>query len=254
MDSSSLLNPELQTDRPADMRAPASKRIVVIDGDPPAAEPLRRRLTDAGFTVTVMTGSEDAAEAIDRRDPHLVMLDLDLPGAITMVLMRHAIQRASRDRKLRLMAVSVYSGEHRIVDALEQGLDDYVVKPFSVPEVVARVRALLRPVGAAKGDLRSLEFYQLRLDLVEQRTTLRGERIHLRAAEFRLLEFLMRHAERAYSREQLLSQVWGHNCDADPRAVDVTVQRIRRSLEPRGWCGYLQTVRGVGYRLSATRD
>ena len=139
MDSSSLLNPELQTDRPADMRAPASKRIVVIDGDPPAAEPLRRRLTDAGFTVTVMTGSEDAAEAIDRRDPHLVMLDLDLPGAITMVLMRHAIQRASRDRKLRLMAVSVYSGEHRIVDALEQGLDDYVVKPFSVPELLALV-------------------------------------------------------------------------------------------------------------------
>lgn len=253
MDSASPHNPALRTDPPVHVRAPAPHRILIIDGEPLAAEPLRSGLVEAGCSVTVITGNEGAADAIDREDPHLVMLDLDLPGAITMVLMRHAVQRASRDRKLRLMALSMYAGEHRVVDALEQGLDDYVVKPFSVQEVMARVRALLRPVGPAHEDLRMLEFYQLRLDLVEQRTTLRGDRIHLRAVEFRLLEFLMRHAERAYSREQLLRQVWGHNCHADPRAVDVTIQRIRRSLEPRGWCGYLQTIRGVGYRLSATR-
>src|SRR5262249_2612082 len=101
---------------------------------------------------------------------------------------------------------------------------------------------------------RTLEFKGLQLDPLDQRATLFGRRIHLRTAEFRLLEFLMRHPERAFSREQLLSQVWGRNCDVDARAVDVTVQRIRRSLDPHDWCNYLQTVRGVGYRLSATRS
>jgi two-component system, OmpR family, phosphate regulon response regulator PhoB len=230
-----------------------AKRIMIIDGDRQVCDLLQSRLTDAGFSVSVLAQGEDAEAAIGREDPHLVMLDLDLPGVITMALMRHVTQRASRDRKPRLMALSAYAGERRVVDGLEQGLDDYVVKPFSVPEVMARVRALLRSIHAPADDRLALEFNGLRLDLMDQRATLAGQRIHVRAAEFRLLEFLMRHPERAYSREQLLGQVWGRDCEVDARAVDVTVQRIRRSLEPHGWSGYVQTVRGVGYRLSANR-
>jgi two-component system phosphate regulon response regulator PhoB len=246
--------PSPSTDRPPALPALGAQRILIIDGEPRTAEMLRTRLADAGFSATVLAQNEDVAAAIDRDDPHLVMLDLDMPGAITMVLMRHVTQRASKDRKLRLMALSAYAGEERIVDGLDQGLDDYIVKPFSMPEVMARVRALLRSISTYQPEQRFLEFKSLRLDLVDKRTTVFGRRIHLRAVEFRLLEFLMRHPERAYGREQLLSQVWGPNYDVDERAVDVTVQRIRRSLEPHGWRGYLQTIRGLGYRLSSTSE
>jgi two-component system, OmpR family, phosphate regulon response regulator PhoB len=244
----------LSADRPTEPRAIGGQRILIIDGDSQTTNLLRTRLTDAGFSVTVLASHEDVAAVITRDDPHLVMLDLDLPGAITMALMRHVTQRATRDRKLRLIALSAYAGEERVVDGLDQGLDDYVVKPFSVLEVMARIRALLRPLGNAQTDQRALEFNSLRLDLVDKRATVFGHRVHLRAVEFRLLEFLMRHPERAYAREQLLSQVWGQNYDVDARAVDVTVQRIRRSLEPYGWRGYLQTIRGLGYRLSAASE
>ena len=240
-------------DWPAKLPALAARRVLIIDGDLQLADLLRTRLAEAGFSATVLASGENAAAVIDRDDPHLVILDLDLPGAITMVVMRHVTQRAGKDRKPRVMALSAHSGEQRVADGLEQGLDDYVVKPFSLPEVMARVRALLRPVGTTRHDPGVLEFQQLRLDLVEQRATVLGKRVHLRTAEFRLLEFLLRHPERAYGREQLLSEVWGHSCAVDARSVDVTVQRVRHSLEPYGWRGYLQTIRGVGYRLSASR-
>ena len=171
-----------------------------------------------------------------------------------MALMGHLRRRAPQARAPRLMALSTYSGEQRVVEGLELGLDDYVVKPYSLPELMARVRALLRPITAPPEEQRFLEFHCLRLDLEDARATVFNHRVHLRAVEFRLLEFLMKHPERAFSREQLLNHAWGRGCEADARAVDVTVQRIRRSLEPQGWQGYLQTIRGVGYRLSATRE
>jgi two-component system phosphate regulon response regulator PhoB len=129
-----------------------------------------------------------------------------------------------------------------------------VVKPYSLPEVLARVRALLRPGSLGQDVPQSLEFHGLRLEAADARAFVSGHRVHLRSVEFRLLEFLMRNPERAFSRSQLLNQAWGRDRNADERAVDVTVQRIRKALQSHDWSGYLQTVRGVGYRLSATPE
>ena len=233
--------------------AGAAHRILIVEGDTKSADTLRSRLATAGFAVTTLNRGEDAVAAVDRESPHLVMLDWDLPGVVTMSLLKHVCKSSSRDRTPRLMAMSTYAGEQQVVAGLEQGLDDYVIKPYSILEVIARVRALLRPIRSVEvGD--RLEFRRLVMDLAEARVTVLEHRVRLRNAEFRLLEFLMRHPERAFGREQLLNSAWGRDCPADGRAVDVTIQRLRKALEPHDWGGDLQTIRGLGYRLSATRE
>jgi len=227
-------------------------RILIVDRDQTSANVLHRRLEQCGYAVTTVTECEHAVAAVEQTDPHLIMLDWDLPGVITMELMRHVSARLTAAQGLRTMALSSFAGEQRVVSGLEQGLDDYVVKPYSLLEVLARVRAILRTVRARTEESSSLTFERLYMDLDDNRVSVEGRRVALRTAEFRLLEFLMRHPERAFGREHLLSQVWGRDCDADVRAVDVTVQRIRKALGLHDCEGYLQTVRSVGYRLSST--
>jgi two-component system, OmpR family, phosphate regulon response regulator PhoB len=182
------------------------------------------------------------------------MLDWEYPGIITTRLIRH-IQREVPTKRVRLMALSQFSGEHQIVSGLEQGVDDYVVRPYSPPVLVARVRAVLRTLrnsSAEEPDF--LEFRRLRIDFREMRLMVDEHIVQLRPMEFRLLAFLARHPERVFSREQLLTQVWGRECAADERAVDVNIQRTRKTLGRHGCGEYLQTVRGFGYRLSAKRS
>ena len=225
-------------------------RILIIDRDSESIQALQIRLAQAGFVVATLHPGDDARVTMDRDSPDLIMLDWDLPGVYTMELVRHA-RRPTASRAMRLVALSTFAGEHHVVAGLEMGLDDYVIKPFSVREVVARVRALLRPLSATHEDRDYLEFHRLRLEPNEGRVTVRDRTVSLRATEFRLLEFLLRHPERAFRREHLLERVWGRACAADARAVDVTIQRIRKALEPHDCHGYLQTIRGVGYRISA---
>jgi two-component system phosphate regulon response regulator PhoB len=227
-----------------------SLRILIIEQDSEMREPLQAKLAQAGFSVITLKLGEDAATVIDRDQPHLVMLDWDLPGVVALDLLRH-IRRDKGSKAPRLIALSMLSGEQQVVAGLELGLDDYVAKPFSAREVVSRVRALLRPFTTDRDDDGYLEFHCLRMDASEGRVTVRDRTVSLRAMEFRLLEFLMRHPERAFQRERLLQLVWGHDSRAEMRAVDVTVQRIRRALLPHACDAYLQTIRAVGYRLSA---
>jgi two-component system, OmpR family, phosphate regulon response regulator PhoB len=234
---------------PSDPRR--AQRILIVERDSQSMQLLSSKLAQAGFAVTMLDRSEDAFAAIDHHNPHLVMLDWDLPGVISVQLLRH-LQALAGDRAPRLIALSAFSAEQHVVSGFELGIDDYVVKPFSVAELVARVRAVLRSARFGEEDPNYLEFCQLRMDASEGRVTVRDGTVSLRGMEFRLLEFLMRHPERAFSREALLRRVWGHDCRADQRAVDVTVQRMRRALSPHRCEGYVQTVRGVGYRLSAS--
>jgi two-component system, OmpR family, phosphate regulon response regulator PhoB len=228
-----------------------SLRILIIERDAESAAILHDRLSLAGYAVTTLTQCEEALAAVEHSDPHLVVLDWDLPGVITMELIRHVGTRTARDRATRVMALSTYAGEQRVVAGLEQGLDDYVVKPYSLKEMLARVRAMLRPMRTAEDHSTRLKFHGMCMDLDDNRLTVQGRRVHLRSAEFRLLEFLMRHPERAFDRAQLLNLVWGRESSTEARAVDVTIQRIRKALLPHQCEQYLQTVRGVGYRLSA---
>ena len=232
--------------------AAPKKRILIVEGDTHSAETLGKGLAQSGFSVTTLGSGEDPVKIVEANNPHLVILDWDLPGVMTMALVRCATRHSPRETAPRLMAVSAHAGDHHVAEGLDLGLDDYVIKPYSIPEVLARVRALLRPTGANRDASQLLEFHGLKLEAADARTVVSGHRVHLRAVEFRLLEFLMRNPERAFSRGQLLNQAWGRDRNADERAVDVTVQRIRKALLSHGWSGYLQTVRGVGYRLSAT--
>lgn len=228
---------------------PYAQRILIIDRDTDGIGPVKNRLVHAGFKVDQVSRGEDALAAMDREPPHLVMLDWDMPGVITMELVRHVRRRGSHDGA-RLIALSSFAGEQHVVSGLELGVDDYVIRPFSVPEMLARVRALLRSTRPNLNADSYLEFGVLRMDANDARVTALDRTVSLRSMEFRLLEFLIRHPERAFNRETLLNQVWGRDCPADARAVDVTVQRVRRALEPHGCEGYVQTIRGMGYRLS----
>jgi two-component system phosphate regulon response regulator PhoB len=227
-----------------------TRRVLIVERDAESASALLETLAREGFAVTTLIRIEDARTVIDRDLPHLVMLDWDLPESITTSLVRHMASNEPAARP-RVMALSLHSGEQQIVSGFELGVDDYVVKPFSLPEVAARVKAILRTTKPATEGRDLLEFHRLQMDVSKSLVTIENQVVPLRPMQFRLLEFLVRHPERVFSRAHLLDQVWGGNHSADPRAVDINVQRIRRALAPRGCNGYLQTVRGVGYRMSA---
>jgi two-component system phosphate regulon response regulator PhoB len=228
----------------------AERRILIVEHETESFTALQNKLSQAGFTVTTLGVDEDARVAVDRGRPHLVLLDWDLPGVIAMNLVRHVRQSACSTAP-RLIALSSFASEQHVVAGFELGVDDYVIKPFSVSEVVARVRAVLRPMHTARDETIYLEFRELQMDAGECRVTIVDKTVPLRRMEFQLLQFLMRRPERAYSRETLLHHVWGSDCSAGMRSVDVTIQRIRRALAPHNCGEYLQTIRGVGYRLSA---
>jgi two-component system phosphate regulon response regulator PhoB len=229
----------------------AQRRIVIIERDESALGGLRHQLTAAGFSVTTVDYNSDTQQAIRMEDPHVVMLDWDLPGVVTMNLVRQLRSQNGKSSP-RLIALSALTSEHHVVSGLDMGVDDYVVKPFSVPEVMARVRAMLRSTCRNEPESGTcFALLKLRLDTSEGYVSIDGQPVSLRNLEYRLLEFLLRHPEHAFQRATLLYRVWSRDTTANERAVDVTVQRIRKALRPHGYDRYLQTVRGSGYRLSA---
>jgi two-component system phosphate regulon response regulator PhoB len=227
-----------------------AQRVLIVDQACDAAQALQARLAQAGFIVSTEEQSERVPSAIKHNSPHIVMLDWDLPGMIAIDLIRR-IRSTSSGMPPRLMILSKLSGDDQIVTGLELGADDYVVKPFSVSEVVARVRAILRTGDSRQDDSPVVRYHDLELWVEEGRVRVRDAIVQLRSMEYRVLEFLMRHPGRAFSRSALLERVWGGHSRAQERAVDVVVQRIRKSLADHRCEGYVQTIRSVGYRLEA---
>ena len=203
-------------------------------------------LQSAGYSVD--SGSiATARHRLQQMRPNVLILDWDMPGVIAVDLIRQA--HKDREARTLVVAISAYSGEDHVVASFEQGVDDYIVRPFSQAEFAARIRALIRrlPSSREAGDL--VVFQQMVLDPMQNLVTIDGAAVVLRTMEFRLLEFFMRHPERAFSRETLLQRVWQHDDPIDVRAVDVTVQRLRKALALQSCDAYIQTVRGLGYRL-----
>ena len=225
------------------------QRILLFAGDDSSVPALRGGLASAGFHVTALPRCGDISGAVRQYNPHLVVLDWDVPDAPPLMDLVRRCRHAACDRAPRLIALSSHAAETHVVAALELGLDDFVAKPFSLRELIARVRAILRSVAAGAPDPDFLVFHRLQLDLSEARAFVDQGHLGLRAMEFRLLAFLMQHPERAFSRAALLERVWGAHCRAQERAVDVVVQRIRKSLAKHGCEGYLQTIRSVGYLM-----
>jgi two-component system phosphate regulon response regulator PhoB len=226
-----------------------TKQILIVDRDVAAVEPLRHRLTEVGFAVRAIAEGSAAVQAVAERPPHLVIIDWNMPGFAALEVIQ-GIRKARLPYAVRLIILSALSAETDVVTGLNLGADDYIAKPFSLREVVARVFAVLR--SRPREDLQDmLCCNELVLDSTANRVTARGQPVNLRGVEYRLLEFFMSHSGRTFNRHQLLDHVWGDDSEVDERTVDVNVQRLRRILAESGYQEYIQTVRGYGYRFSA---
>ncbi|MDP8986429.1 MAG: winged helix-turn-helix domain-containing protein [Pseudomonadota bacterium] len=229
-----------------------TKQILIVDRDTAAIEPLRQKLSGAGFVVSVVTDGVAAIAAVAERAPHLLIIDWNIPGFTVLDLMSGI--RAARDsQSIRLIIISSSAAEDEAVAALNFGADDYIAKPFSLRETVARVYAVLR---ARRRDSQPsiLACGELLLDRATYRVTARGNLIDLKGIEYRLLQFLMSNPGKTFNRTQLLTKVWGGDTNVDERTVDVNVQRLRKILSLCGYEAYVQTVRGFGYRFGIPTD
>ena len=220
--------------------------ILIVEDEADLALMLRYNLEAEGYSVEAATSGDEAAEVIRERVPDLIVLDWMLPGLSGIELSRRWRAREETSRVPIIMLTARGEEEER-VRGLATGADDYVVKPFSVPELVARIQALLRrsnPQLVAN----VLRAGDLELDRTSHRVR-RGDRdVHLGPTEYRLLEYLMRHPGRVYSREQLLDGVWGNDVYVDERTVDVHIGRLRKAINRRASdADPIRTVRGAGY-------
>ncbi len=225
----------------------SKKSILIVEDERPIRDMLRIALERGGFDVVEAADAETALVRIADRRPDLILLDWMLPGMSGIDLAR----RLKRDRSASetpVIMVSARGEEQDRIRGLEIGADDYVAKPFSPRELLARIRAVLRR-SEPNGE-EALNSDGLVLDLASHRVTAGGEEVRLGPTEFRLLRFLMSHPERVYTRVQLLDNVWGANVYVEERTVDVHVRRLRKALAPSGHDRIIQTVRGSGYRLS----
>lgn len=227
-----------------------SATILVIEDEPGIQEVLKFNLGQHGHDVLVAQDAEEALELLRGPLPDLILLDWMLPGMSGIDFARR-LRADHRLKQVPIIMLTARTEERDKVLGLETGADDYITKPFSPRELMARIKAVLRR-RAPQMTEDPVEIAGLRLDPVSHRVYGNGTPLELGPTEFRLLHFLMTHPERVYSRSQLLDHVWGDHVFVEERTVDVHIRRLRSALEPTGHNRLVQTVRGSGYRLSAT--
>ena len=225
------------------------RSVLVVDDEPAIREMLRFTLNAAGYAVREAGDAETAQSSIANATPDLVLLDWMLPGRSGVELAR-TLKRDPRYRELPIILLTAKGEEPDKVQGLNAGADDYVTKPFSVRELLARMSAVLRRSTPESGG-EVLSFEGLSLDLAAHRATAGAAPLELGPTEFRLLRFFMSHPERVYSRATLLDHVWGSGVFIEERTVDVHIRRLRKALSATGHDRLVQTVRGSGYRFSA---
>lgn len=222
--------------------------ILVVDDEPDIREVIRFALEGADFRVIEAGHADEARKLLGIESPDLLLLDWMLPGRSGLELAQQ-LKQNTKTRDLPIIMVSARGEEADRIKGLDTGADDYVAKPFSPRELVARVNAVLRRTRSEQ-TADEVEIGGLRIDNVSHRLSVDGRQVEIAPTEYRLLHFFMTHADRAFSRSQLLDQVWGNQVYVEERTVDVHVRRLRKALEPTGHDQLLQTVRGVGYRFS----
>lgn len=231
-----------------DTRFMPPRKVLIVEDEAPIRQMIAFNLTRAGFEVDEATDCSSARTRIADGRPDLVLVDWMLPDSSGLELTR-SLRREEAGRELPIIMLTARAEERDKISGLEGGADDYITKPFSARELLARINALLRRAAPAEDAV--LKAGRLRLDVASHRVWVDEAEADLGPTEYRLLKFLLENQERVFSRGQLLDQVWGRNVYVEERTVDVHVRRLRQALEPFGVDGYLQTVRGAGYRLSA---
>lgn len=222
-----------------------SQTILVVDDEPDIVELVRYNLAQAGFRIVSASDGRRAVEAARRERPALIVLDLMLP-VMSGTEVARALKQDERTRAIPILMLTARSGEVDRVVGFELGADDYVVKPFSPRELVLRVQAILKRESSEEPS-RTLSYDPLSIDPTSHVVRVQGEELSLTATEFRLLHRLAQRPGRVFSRDQLLSEVWGYGGEVESRTVDTHVKRLRAKLGKVG--GWIQTVRGIGYRF-----
>jgi two-component system phosphate regulon response regulator PhoB len=223
-------------------------KILLVEDEPAIQELLAFNVTQCGFQAIQASDASSALAQIGRELPDMILLDWMLPG-ISGVELARRLRADQRTRNIPIIMLTARTDERDKVLGLESGADDYITKPFSPRELMARIRAVLRRRTPEMSD-ETVSVQGLELSPATHRVTANGEHIELGPTEFRLLHFFMTHAERVYSRSQLLDQVWGDHVFVEERTVDVHIRRLRQALEPSSMDRLVQTVRGSGYRFS----
>jgi two-component system response regulator ResD len=231
---------------------PARGSILVVDDEPTIAEVVARYLVRAGYETSTAGDGPSAVASATANRPDLVVLDIRLPGIDGLEVMRRLHENG--EERVPVILLTAKGEESDRLVGLGRGADDYVVKPFSPLELVARVDAVLRRTEAGPDAHGSMVFDGLEIDPCARRVAVRGRDVDLTAREFDLLHFLARHPDQVFSRDQLMDRVWGFPCYSDTTTVTVHVRRLRAKIEMDGskpeW---IQTVWGVGYRFHGRR-
>ena len=222
--------------------------ILIVDDDPAIREMISLALASGGYEVQQAGNTMDARQAMSRQTPDLILLDWMLPGQSGFEFAR-SLQRDATFKQIPIIMLTARGQEEDKVAALEAGADDYVAKPFSISELLARIKAVLRRTRQDSGG-EILEAGMLRLDQGTHRVSINNNLLELAPMEYQLLLFFMTHPERVYSRAQLIDRVWGTSVWVEERTIDVHIRRLRKSLESSAHDRLIQTVRGAGYRFS----
>ncbi len=226
----------------------ATVKVLVVEDEESILTLISFNLEQAGFVVLQASSVEDAKSIIDEALPDVVLLDWMLPGA-SGVQFTKILRQNDRTKDLPIILLTARSDESDKEQGLNIGADDYLTKPFSPRELIARINALLRRRAPQKTS-EVIDIQGLVLDPNERRVSGNGQLVNFGPTEFKLLHFFMTHPDRIYSRRQLLDLVWGDHVFVEERTVDVHIRRLRRALEPTGFDQLIHTIRGAGYRFS----
>ena len=224
--------------------------ILIVEDEPAIRQIVAMTMSHEGFKTIEVDDVTGAVKSLATMVPDLIILDWMMPG-LTGLEFTKRIKKSRRTKHIPIILLTAKSQEHDKVAALNSGADDYITKPFSAAELVARVKAVLRRVNVSS-DREVLNVGNIKVDLRSRRAFCEGDKLNLSPLEFKLLEFFVGHPERVFTRTQLLDQVWGTNTFIEDRTVDVHIRRLRKVLSRHECSDYIQTVRGSGYLFTET--
>jgi len=225
--------------------------VLIVEDEPPQAELLSYNLEKEGFRVLIAQDGEEGLLMAQENTPDAIVLDWMLPGLSGIEVCRQ-LRGSSETREIPILMLTARGEEEDRVRGIETGADDYVVKPYSPREVVARIKALLRRANPSLSS-EALQYSDIAMDLAQHKVNRNGRSIHLGPTEFRLLKTLMEKPSRVFSRERLLDLVWGRDVYVEDRTVDVHIRRLRKALNEGGGEDVIRTVRGEGYAIDTDK-
>ena len=228
-------------------------KILIVDDEAAIRDMLRMALEAEGFQVADANNAHHADKLLGEQDFDLILLDWMMPG-VSGIDFAARIRKQDDRSRIGIIMLTAKDQEDDMIRGLEIGADDFVTKPFSMRELISRIRAVLRRVADREISGSSVSIGKITIDMEQHRVTIDSEIVDFSPTEFRLLHFLMSHAERVFDRDQLLNNVWGEQVYIEDRTVDVHIRRLRKVLEVYDCDDYITTVRGVGYRFSGPTD